>query len=98
MCVSARKQKINAPNRLIVVHSPWVVVMLFALRGSLASTGGETEEMKRHADALTDLAPAAGPPNTEAASNITLNKIGNQSNGPAAVTWLKYFCLDCYYG
>ena len=23
------------------------------------------------------------------------NKMGNPSNGPAAVTW---FCLNCYYG
>ena len=35
-----------------------------------------------------------------AASNIQLqyNKMGNPSNGPAAVTWLNMFCLDGYLG
>ena len=26
------------------------------------------------------------------------NKMGNPSNGPAAVTWLNMFCLDGYLG
>ena len=37
-------------------------------------------------------------PNSGTCEQVEQNKMGNPSNGPAAMTWLNMFCRDGYQG